>query len=133
MERIMVAKITVNAEGLERLRINLKKKHFSPNQVVKHFVPIAKSMAPEAQDSLGGGTKEAIGGIYSGDDKFAILRLSQPRFRSPLREYHLWMNGIGKYDTSKYIKNNKGKFMFRVAEDMADYVNREATKGFKFK
>lgn len=129
----MAIRLTVDSSGIDKLISQTKNKHFSPNEAVRKYVPIAKARAPEAQDSRGGGTKEAIGGIYSGDDKFAILRLSQPRFRSPLREYHLWMHGIGKYDISKYIKQNKGKFMFRVAEEMTDYVNRTAREDYKFK
>lgn len=125
--------ITVDTAGLNNLIVQARDKHFSPNSTVRKYVPVAKAMAPEAQDSLGGGTKAAIGGIYSGDDKFAILRLSQPRFRSPLREYHLWMHGVGKYDISKYIKQNKGKFMFRVADEMAEYVSRTAKQEYKFK
>lgn len=122
--------MVIEIKGLGRLN-KLQKKlgelKIKPSEIVDKGYIIAYNKAPKFPGSSGGGTKRAIQKINF-DDKKSILRLKQPVKRQPLRPYHLWMHGLGKYDISKFIKSGEGKFMFSTAEKMQDLIKQEIQK-----
>lgn len=91
-------------------------------EVVDYGFVEANKIVPVAKDKFGGGTKKAITKVVYDKDTHCALVLKQPMLRPNIREYHLWMHSLGRYDISKYIKSGDPYFMFKTAIKMQDYI-----------
>lgn len=119
--------ISINVSGeknLKRLIDDVGDLDIDPHQLVDKYKPVARSKAPVAQDSLGGGTRDAIITVKPNNNQ-GILRLYQPQKRYPERPYHLYMHGLGKYNTITQIKGGKGNFMNEVAKLIAKDIDTQ--------
>lgn len=112
----MVINVSVSGEkNLKKTIENIGDLEINPHELVEKYKPIAKNKAPVADDRLGGGTRDAIITVKP-KEKQGILRLYQPQKRFPKVPYHLYMHGLGAYNTIDKIKNGKGNFMNEVGK-----------------
>jgi len=113
---------TVNNLGiLDKLVVNLKKLPIKPSEMAKTARVYAEQIAPEYT----GATKKSLQ-VINYKDK-SILRLHRPV--GSLRDYHLWMHGLGGLDISNWIKSGDPKFMFTTFE----WLQKEVNKQYKHK
>ena len=132
----MVIVKVIGLGQLNELQQQLNELITTPADVVKPATLYAKQIAP----SLSGALRNGIRYIIAPNKKQAIIRSGLPSNKDGRkRPYHLWINGIGKYNLVKgwknwrtgqmnYIKTGKVNYMLLTAEKVSKDIDSEITK-----
>lgn len=118
-------------DGIKLITTAIGRGKTIPVSVAKYGSKTAKQLAPEDTRSL----KDGIQWISTGQKgrrvnaKVVSKQPNHPK-SGATKPYHLWMHGIGRYNTSgnRYKKGKDPKYMFRTAELMEKRIDDELRK-----
>ena len=117
--------------GIALLTTAIGKGKTIPLSVAKYGSKVAKQIAPEDTRSL----KQGIQWVSTGQKGRRVnAKVVSKQPNHPIsgtkKPYHLWMHGIGSYDTStnRYKKGKNPKYMLRAAELMEKRIDTELRK-----